>query len=140
LSSDPRDEGTSPLVTKFFELALATTQCSTEEAYLRSAISRVYFATHLLASAQARRKYQGFSVGGNADDHGAVIRVLRQGRARRLSDLLQDLREARNHADYHLDIPLEDCRYCKDGLTVELSDWERCRARAKTCFDGLSAL
>jgi hypothetical protein len=136
----PHDGAASPLVTKFFDLALATTECSSNEEYLRSAISGIYFATHLLASVQARRKYEGFSVGGNADDHGAVIRALRRGRARRLSDLLQDLRESRNHADYHLDIPLEDCRYCKDGMIVTLSDWERCRARATTCFDGLNSL
>jgi hypothetical protein len=127
------------LVEEFFALAKATAACSPAEEYLRSAISRVYFANHLLAINRAR-KFAGFSTDGNADDPARVIRILKQGRARRFGELLGGLRERRNHADYHTETPSEDCPHCRDGVTVKTTDWEECLAEAEKCFDGLRRL
>jgi hypothetical protein len=131
----------SPLPRAFYELACATAACSTEEAYLRSAISRIYFANHLLAIIKATQKFAGFEAQSKGEDHGHVIRAFRRGPTRRLSDLLQGLRDRRNHADYHIELANADCKFCRRRtVDVTTTDWENCLAEAKRCFAGLESL
>lgn len=129
-----------PLAEEFFALAKATAACNPAEEYLRSAISRAYFANYLLAADRARKKFAGFSADGNADDHARVIRTLKQGRTRRLGEFLLGLRERRNHADYHTATRSDDCPHCRDGVTVNAADWQECLAEAEKCFAGLRRL
>lgn len=125
---------------KFFDLAVVTAECCSDEEYLRSAISRIYFATHLLAVQRMSRKYANFEVEGRAEDHGAVIRALNVGKTRRLSDILRKLRARRNHADYHIGSPVEGCDRCNEGATVTSRDWTDCRGEARQCFTALLTL
>lgn len=99
----------SPLPRAFYDLACATAECRGEEAYLRSAISRMYFANHLLAVMKAAQKFAGFEALSKGEDHGHVIRAFRVGKTRGLAELLQGLRDRRNHADYHIGADLADC-------------------------------
>lgn len=100
----------------FYTLALWLSQNRTDEASLRTAISRAYYAGHLLA-VQKLMERRGWQPSGTGDDHRGVIRELRRGRTRHLADRLTLLLEFREHADYHLDatdtIRNQDCPLCK---------------------------
>jgi len=87
--------------TDFHTLALWLIQNRTDEASLRTAISRVYYAGHLLAV--QRLMTRGWEPKGTGEDHRGVIRELRRGRTRHLADKLTLLLELREHADYHLE-------------------------------------
>ena len=103
---------------EFYTLAdwLATTQAN--EAGLRTAINRVYYAAHLMAREWLRRG--NWEPRGRGDDHSGVIRELKnRGRFRQLGWMLDELREMREHADYHLE-PTEsslniDCPHCTNA-------------------------
>jgi hypothetical protein len=125
---------------KFFDLAMVTAECCSDEEYLRSAISRIYFATHLLAVQRVSRKRANFEVEGRAEDHGAVIRALNIGKTRRLADMLRSLRARRNHADYHVGNPVGGCPSCEVGMGIAGLDWTSCRDEAKRCFTALLTL
>lgn len=131
----------SPLPRAFYELALATAECSKGEAYLRSAISRMYFANHVLAVIKAAQKFADFEARTTGEGHAHVIRAFRKGKTRNLSNLLESLRDRRNHADYHVELAQEDCKFCRRG-TVEVTsmDWVQCRDEAKRCFEGLESV
>lgn len=131
----------SPLPRAFYELARATAECSSEEAYLRSAISRMYFANHLLAVIKAKEKMPELDVQSRGEDHGNVIRAFRKGKTRKLSDLLHSLRDRRNHADYHVEPSSMECKFCRRGTAqVTAVDWDRCLEEAKRCFEGLESV
>jgi hypothetical protein len=120
------------------ELARRTAKCSQQEVYLRSAISRAYFANHVLAVAKAAQKFKGFEAGGTGDDHARVINAFRAGRTAVIANLLTNLRRRRNHADYHVEVAAEDCKFCRDGsVAVAEPDWAECLAEAERCFSRL---
>lgn len=99
----------------FHTLALWLSQQRTDETSLRTAISRVYYAAHLLAV--ERLVQRGWEPTGTGADHGGVIRELRSRRTRNLGDRLEQLLELREHADYHLEatdtVRNQYCKYCK---------------------------
>lgn len=101
--------------TDFHTLALWLIQNRTDEASLRTAISRVYYAGHLLAV--QRLMTRGWEPKGTGEDHRGVIRELRRGRTRHLADKLTLLLEFREHADYHLEaadtVRSPHCQFCK---------------------------
>lgn len=132
----------SSLPRAFYELARATAECSTQEAYLRSAISRMYFANHLLAMIKVPQRFSGFEARSRGDDHGGVIQALRKmGRTRVVGDLLADLRDRRSHADYHIEVVHEECDLCQRGtVDVIKTDWEDCLEVARRCFEKLESL
>lgn len=132
-SDDQRDPG---LLRALLELSERTAECSSEDAYLRSAISRAYYATFLLAVERLRRK--GTWVEAAHDVHTRAIRLLRQHRAAGLANLLSALREKRVHADYHVRNSGPDCPLCRNRDPAVLpADWRACMSEAKRCFDGL---
>ncbi|MCA9709877.1 MAG: hypothetical protein KDK70_28825, partial [Myxococcales bacterium] len=106
-----------------------------------SAISRMYFANHLLAVIKATERFGGFEASAKGEDHGHVIHAFRRGKTRVLSDLLQSLRDRRNHADYHIELANTDCKFCRRG-TVEVTpdDWQQCLAEAERCFGKLESV
>ena len=99
----------------FYTLAIWLTQQRVDEASLHTAISRVYYAGHLLGVQRLRQK--GWEPKGSGDDHSGVIRELNRGRTRRLAIDLRELLELREHADYHVEaadtVHNQDCKFCK---------------------------
>jgi hypothetical protein len=133
--------GTSPIPSEFLELARQTAKCSQQEVYLRSAISRAYFANHVLAVARAAQKFKGFEAGGTGDDHARVINAFKVGKTSQIANLLTSLRRRRNHADYHIEVAAEGCKFCRDGsVAVAEPDWIECLVEAERCFARLLAL
>ena len=70
-----------------------------QEAFLRSAVSRAYYAAFCHTRNYARSQL-GFRSRDDADDHGALRQRLKKGKMRGISDKLQQLREWRNDCDY----------------------------------------
>jgi uncharacterized protein (UPF0332 family) len=107
LAFDPKD---------FYDLARWLVTQSHDESKLRTAISRVYYAAHHIALERLVQK-NWMTPSGTGNDHGAVIRELRNRRTRQLADNLSKLLELRQHADYHLDATLSarnaSCSLCK---------------------------
>jgi hypothetical protein len=99
----------------FNEFALWLVSVRTDEASLRSAISRVYYSGHLLAVQRLMEK--GWEPTGRGEDHGKVIFELKKRNKRNLSDALFALREFREHADYHREalesVLNRNCPHCE---------------------------
>jgi hypothetical protein len=120
-SVDPRD---------FLELGvdLARRQSLAE---IRTGVSRIYYANHLLAVARATSQW-GYQPRGSGDDHRGVIRFMkyeRRGKFQSPAQKLLGLLEARAHADYHMSkTPDMNCVYCNtsaddcefDGEQIEM--------------------
>lgn len=100
----------------FYQLALDLAQSDASEAQLRSAISRAYYAGHLLAREGLVRK--GWEPTGSGSDHGGVITAMRTrfSKFRTQAEKLNTVRRFREHADYHLDVKEssfnEGCQHC----------------------------
>jgi hypothetical protein len=120
------------------------------EASLRTAISRIYYAAHLLARERLIAK-RNWSPTGRGNDHSGVIIALRQGRTRQLSDNLRELLRLREHADYHLeatDTELnQQCFHCQQvrGLAagtpvVNKSHWDNVQELSQAVFPQLDRL
>jgi uncharacterized protein (UPF0332 family) len=108
LAFDPKD---------FYELALWLVSQRQDEASLRTAISKVYYAAHHIAKKQLVQK-MSWTPRGFGDDHSGVISKLKGSRFRSRGDELKSLQELREHADYHLDASItvgnqEWCSFCK---------------------------
>jgi len=107
----------------FYEFAAWLIETRQDEAALRTAISRIYYASHHLALQRLVAK-GSFEPKGTGDDHQGVIRTLRKGKTTNLGNYLDSLRRLREHADYHVDQTMGDfCSLCKGkspGLTEEL--------------------
>jgi len=104
---DPKD---------FYKIAQWLVDQNKDEASLRTAISRVYYAAHHIAATRLIQK-GSWEPQGFASDHGGVIKALKQGRLRLRGDELEALRILREHADYHLDASItignqEKCSHC----------------------------
>jgi hypothetical protein len=102
----------------YFDLAVRLAAATAQESDLRAAMSRLYYAAHLLARETLKEKWNcTFSEFGEA--HSQVIRELRQRRTKNLSDLLFRLKELREHSDYHLrglkGISHPNCTLCDDA-------------------------
>ncbi len=105
---------------EFYTLATSLIDNRTNEATYRTAISRTYYAAHLLARERLRMTRRNWeSTGGG--DHDKVIRDLRPGRTRILSELINTLRRYREHVDYHLEptesIINEKCEHRRHART-----------------------
>ena len=124
----------------------------TDESSLRTAISRVYYAGHLLAVQGLKRK-KGWQPKGTGDDHRGVILELRAATTRGRSDRLNQLRMLREHADYHLDASESasnrGCSFCKKiressrsagDPNVTLDHWQNAKEVSGTCFSLLTKL
>lgn len=82
------------------ELSQPTGDASKQEAMLRSAVSRAYFAAYCHARNYATR-WLKFQPTHEADDHGNLRNHFRRdGKRRGLAQKLDDLRQWRNNADY----------------------------------------
>jgi hypothetical protein len=84
-------------VCRFLEQHAATSP--TEEAFLRSAVSRAYYAAFCHLRNYARDSLE-FRPRNDADDHGRLHSRLKQGKLRGLALKLERLREWRNECDY----------------------------------------
>ena len=90
----------------FVELAQRLAQeFPTDEAALRTAVSRAYFGAFCHAKQYAVEKL-GFRPGKDADDHGRLRSSLK-GKFPAVGILLQQIRELRNQADYERDCPAD---------------------------------
>ena len=133
----------------FYELALWLATTKKDEASFRSAISRAYYAAHLLAveKAQSRKR---FAPKGTGDDHMGVIRALNLGKTNTIATRLVKLLARRTHADYHLktsDDIQEVCDYCKElrrisasHVGVDQSFWEQAKADTEKILNLLQTL
>jgi len=72
----------------------------TDEVAIRTAISRTYYAAHLLARDALVKK--GWTPP-RGEVHGAVLAELRRRNKMRLAGDLAKLQRLRNHADYHVE-------------------------------------
>jgi len=99
----------------FYELAQWLVDQRKDESSLRTAISRVYYAAHLIALEKLVQK--NWTPKGKGEDHGGVIHELRIRKFRQLGDRLNHLRDLREHADYHLEASLtvrnQYCSFCR---------------------------
>jgi len=71
----------------------------TQEAFLRSAVSRAYYAAFCYVRNHARDRLR-FQPRDDGDDHGRLRAFLKNGKLRGVSNTLQRLREWRNECDY----------------------------------------
>lgn len=100
----------------FHTFAIWLAEQKSDEASLRTAISRAYYAGYHLAAQRMQTK--GWEPKGKGDDHGSLIAAMRRGgRTKQLGDILYDLLEFRRHADYHLEaaatVSNDYCSHCK---------------------------
>jgi hypothetical protein len=77
------------------------------EAQRRSAIGRAYYAAFGHARNYAK-KFLGYAIKGDADDHGALRAHLKRSRRGGDAQRLDSLRQWRNDADYSDDLPWDD--------------------------------
>ncbi len=134
----------------FSHLATWLVEQRTDEASLRTAISRIYYAAHLVAVRKLVEK--GWEPRGRGDDHGRVIHELRDRRYRNLADRLHRLRALREHADYHLEpgasILNTDCEFCKKlrqslvtaGMVTTHNHWVEAKGIGERLFPLLEKL
>jgi hypothetical protein len=135
---------------EFHNLALWLIEQRNDEASLRTAISRVYYACHLLAkrSLMEKRKWMP---SGRGDDHSGVIRELRRGKTTGLGNYLDSLRTLREHADYHVDPTVtgaENCSVCKKigesspppPQNVIIEHWNNAKSISERCLSLIDKL
>jgi len=94
-----------------------------DEVALRTAISRTYYAAHLLAREVLVKK--GWKPP-RGEVHGAVLAELRRRNKPRLAGDLASLQRLRNHADYHIETDsghsADICRLCEELKTPNPPD------------------
>lgn len=141
MAFDPKD---------FYTLAHWLIEQKTDESSLRTAISRVYYAAHLIA--RERLVQKSWTPKGSGADHDGVIRELRNRRFRQQGDHLKRLLELREHADYHLEASLtvrnQGCSFCRqirnstvpDAETVGMNHWSEVDSVSKRCLPLLEKL
>ncbi|MDP2601157.1 MAG: hypothetical protein Q8S00_00975 [Deltaproteobacteria bacterium] len=129
----------------FYTIAQWLVGQNKDEAGLRTAISRVYYAAHHIAATRLVQK-GSWTPQGFAADHGGVIDALKQGRLRQRGDELEALRILREHSDYHLDASItignqERCSHCKKIRTsssptdvVTNEHWKEVTTIASRCI------
>ena len=129
----------------FYTIAQWLVGQNKDEAGLRTAISRVYYAAHHIAATRLVQK-GSWTPQGFAADHGGVINALKQGRLRQRGDELEALRILREHSDYHLDASItienqERCSHCKKIRTsssptdvVTNEHWKEVTTIASRCI------
>jgi uncharacterized protein (UPF0332 family) len=139
MSFEPKD---------YYNLALSLVTDDAEESYLRTAISRTYYACHLLA--REKLLLNGWEP--SRIEHSAVIRELRKGKTRDRGDELNLLREYREHADYHLkaspSLSNPDCSFCEEihkslkgpVSIVNQEHWKEVQETSKKLFPLLEKL
>ncbi len=91
---------------RFFDLAHTLSAPGREEASLRTAISRAYYACFHLARQGLERS--GRWSAGNVNVHERVLSELRARRRHGIHDSLRALRRLREQADYALDVPVDE--------------------------------
>lgn len=93
-----------------------------DEASLRTAISRVYYAAHHIAATRLVQK-GSWTPRGFGDDHRGVINTLKQGRLTQRGAELEALLILREHADYHLDasITIGNQKWCSHCIKIRSS-------------------
>lgn len=133
----------------FSSLASWLVENRADEASFRTAISRVYYAAHLLA---VRKPKNNWTPAGTGADHRGVIRSLNRGNTMRLASLLEQLLELREHADYHVEavgtVFNQGCRFCKkiresslqSEQAVNLTHWEEAKKVRDRLFPLLEKL
>jgi hypothetical protein len=79
-------------------------------------MNRLYLANHLVVIDRVAEKWS-YVATRDASDHGRVIQFMRRhGRLKVLASMLDALREARRHADYHMTMDAaRECEYCDPG-------------------------
>ena len=115
----------------------------------RSAINRWYFANHSFAVTKTVKTFRGYEARGDGSDHAGVIRALRRSKFKNIAMLLERLREARGHADYHLDTANEGvpCRWCeghlggeRESMEFTAAELDELRAAAQKCFSWIASM
>ena len=116
----------------FDKLARKLAAPEADEATIRTAIGRLYYAAHLLTR-QVLWERRGYSAG-TSDAHAKLIREINKGKTQVLAGMLKRLRELRVHCDYHIDSasgPFNpECTLCErvrnkpDSPVVGYSHWE----------------
>ena len=135
---------------EFHTLALWLVGQKTDEASLRTAISRLYYACHLLAKHSLIEKRK-WTPSGRGDDHSGVIRELRRGKTTGLGNYLDSLRTLREHADYHVDAAVpgaENCTVCKKMREssspppqfVNIEHWNNAKGISDRCLSLIDRL
>lgn len=99
----------------FFALATAILSHSQDESYLRTSLSRAYYACFHLARLGCGRKWSWSPP--DYGQHRAVLRKLRDQRYLSLAMQLERLLELRERADYDLDMHVDDA-LCQKGLDI----------------------
>lgn len=107
------------------DLASRASTESLEDAYLRSSVSRAYYAAFGSVKEYAVQ-YLGYAPQGRQSDHALLRRHLRQqgGAWNDVADKLEDLRKWRNLCDYDTNVPnlnaitLQSLRFASEILAV----------------------
>ncbi len=99
------------------DLHKQASQAPNQEAFLRTALSRAYYAAFCYARNYAR-DWLGFRPRNDPDDHGHLREHLKRRRRRGDSDRLGRLRQWRNECDYFDDLTFGDLELAvKTALT-----------------------
>jgi hypothetical protein len=120
---------------EFMGVAVRVASSEPNEAGYRTAISRAYYACHLVGcNATEEKGWFPHRTHTGADHSGLWREALKTYPWRHK---LRDLLELREHADYHTDsLPLKDtCRYCGEAtqtqVLVNCETWERAKLIAQ---------
>jgi hypothetical protein len=135
----------------FYKLADWLAGEKSGEASFRAAISRVYYAAHLIAAQRLEEKKWWEPTGGG-QDHDRLIKELRSRRTRTLGDKLKRLLHLRYHADYHLEaqesVRNSGCEFCQkmretsslSASVTNRSHWEEARTLSSSLLSLLKSL
>jgi hypothetical protein len=118
----------------------------TDEAAIRTAIGRAYYAAYLLA--REALVHKRWTPNGSGSDHKAVPDELKLRGEIQLSGDLRKLHRLRGHADYHLQnnsgYSKTTCQYCKKhkasgstGAVVTIDHWLEAVTLANTLIPAL---
>ena len=99
----------------FYELATVLLSNAQNESYLRTSVSRAYYACFHLATLGCRRKWSWEPP--SYGEHRAVVRKLREQRQLYLAANLQTLLGLRELADYDLNVSVDEAT-CRQALTL----------------------
>jgi hypothetical protein len=134
----------------FNKVARVIMASSPDEAKIRTAIGRLYYAAHLTAREGLANR--GWKPIGQGADHREVIQKLSaMSGHKKDADKLEYLKQLREHADYHLEVTKsalnQACGLCRDirkrGLAanpVTLWHWQEANDASAHLFPGLTKI
>src|SRR4030042_6376150 len=114
---------------EFHTLGIKIAEAYVNEAGYRTAISRAYYACHLVG-VDATNNKGWFKPKYTGDDHSGLWRSLREHKQYPAADKLRELLALREHADYHVtNCPKGKCTHCdsvkQEANLTDVQMWQK---------------